>query len=485
MREQLIKYIDLLFAGAPHADDIKQEILQNTLDRYDDLIAQGKSPESAYSLAISGIGDIHEILEQPSASPTPKAAPAPKQETQVPKKAHDIRLFRAAAIAFFILSPVPVLILENAIGVCLLLAMIATGVGLLVFCRKEESTAPTPHQPRSPLHKALHGIAWGIGVVLYLLFSIITGAWYISWLVFPITACVCSLISACFDLNKVFLSAVVRIVIFAILILILTVSLLGGYLGISILSFIDEDYASFEGTLSSSGQVSAQQVKDIEIEWVSGSITIQPGDTQDIRFYESGAIDEDGKMIWKLSGDRLVIQFCKPQFNIGLFGINNTASKDLVITVPQDWLCDELDIDSVSARIDISQIHAQEADLVNVSGQCSFTDCVIVDFNAETVSGKVEYKGQLDSLDFTTVSANCTAALSNCPREVDLEGVSGDLTLILPEDCGFTLELDSVSGEFSSDFATTSENNRYRYGDGTCSISADTVSGDVRIKAPQ
>ena len=55
MREQLIRYVDLLFAGAPNAQDVKQEILQNTLDRYDDLLQQGKSPEAAYSLAISGI----------------------------------------------------------------------------------------------------------------------------------------------------------------------------------------------------------------------------------------------------------------------------------------------------------------------------------------------------------------------------------------------------------------------------------------------
>ena len=41
MREQLIKYVDLLFAGATDAEEVKQEILQNTLDRYDDLIAQG------------------------------------------------------------------------------------------------------------------------------------------------------------------------------------------------------------------------------------------------------------------------------------------------------------------------------------------------------------------------------------------------------------------------------------------------------------
>lgn len=42
MREQLIQYVQLLFAGAADCDDTRQEILQNTLDRYDDLIAAGK-----------------------------------------------------------------------------------------------------------------------------------------------------------------------------------------------------------------------------------------------------------------------------------------------------------------------------------------------------------------------------------------------------------------------------------------------------------
>ena len=47
MRDQLIQYVTLLFAGAQDCADTKQEILQNTLDRYDDLVAQGKSPEAA------------------------------------------------------------------------------------------------------------------------------------------------------------------------------------------------------------------------------------------------------------------------------------------------------------------------------------------------------------------------------------------------------------------------------------------------------
>lgn len=41
MKVQLKQYVDLLFAGTPDSNDMKQEILQNTLDRYDDLISQG------------------------------------------------------------------------------------------------------------------------------------------------------------------------------------------------------------------------------------------------------------------------------------------------------------------------------------------------------------------------------------------------------------------------------------------------------------
>ena len=83
MREQLIQYVTLLFAGANDCEDIRQEILQNTLDRYDDLIAQGKVPEAAYRLAISGIGDISEILGTPPTSPKLDAAPSRKSRKRL------------------------------------------------------------------------------------------------------------------------------------------------------------------------------------------------------------------------------------------------------------------------------------------------------------------------------------------------------------------------------------------------------------------
>lgn len=83
MREQLMQYVNLLFAGADDCEDVRQEILQNTLDRYDDLIAQGKVPEAAYRLAISGIGDIGEILGTPTSSPAPEVSPSRKNRKRL------------------------------------------------------------------------------------------------------------------------------------------------------------------------------------------------------------------------------------------------------------------------------------------------------------------------------------------------------------------------------------------------------------------
>ena len=125
MREQLIQYVELLFAGGRDCEDIKQEILQNTLDRYDDLIAEGKVPEAAYRLAITGIGDINEILGTKSQNAPVYHAPAAGKE----KTEHDTpikKLLRAIAVGLYILCPLPLFVMSemgmDTLGLCGLLA---------------------------------------------------------------------------------------------------------------------------------------------------------------------------------------------------------------------------------------------------------------------------------------------------------------------------------------------------------------------------
>ena len=129
MREKLLTYIDCLFAGAPNTPqtaEIKTEILQNTLDRYDDLIAEGKTPEAAYSLAVSGIGDISEILSG-GAAPNPRPAQA-----EPPENANFIRkLMTGIAVGLYILCVAPCIILQDEKGVVGMFGMIALATVLL------------------------------------------------------------------------------------------------------------------------------------------------------------------------------------------------------------------------------------------------------------------------------------------------------------------------------------------------------------------
>lgn len=205
MREQLIQYVQLLFAGAADCDDTRQEILQNTLDRYDDLVAAGKTPEAAYRLAIMGIGDINEILGRaPGATPLPAPAVKPEEQDTPVKK-----LLRAIAIGLYILCPIPLFVLSGMwnMGIpalCGTLTLVAVATVLIILgAKKEDEEADvTPSSPQSALTKSVNGLIWAIGLAVYFLVSFLTGSWYITWVIFPITAAVQGLTKAILDLKE-------------------------------------------------------------------------------------------------------------------------------------------------------------------------------------------------------------------------------------------------------------------------------------------
>lgn len=205
MRQQLIQYVGLLFAGSPENVEMRQEILQNTLDRYDDLIAQGKSPEAAYRLAISGIGDINEVLASPADSAPAQQVPAGNLTVQQKK------LMRAVSIGMYICAVVPVIILgsigNGAIGVCLMFMLIAAATVLMILssgdqrrgARQDSEEMLTPQQKaRKPIYDILNTL----GLVLFFATSFLTGAWHITWIIFPIMGAVKGIINACLDLKE-------------------------------------------------------------------------------------------------------------------------------------------------------------------------------------------------------------------------------------------------------------------------------------------
>lgn len=258
-------------------------------------------------------------------------------------------------------------------------------------------------------------------------------------------------------------SAITRIVLYSILLLVLIGILLAG-LGIGLfvrgLEYIP--WPRFDsisdGTVSDSGSVEAELIRQIEVNWVGGSVTVEPGDTDRITFSETAYGVGSRQMVWKQSGSKLHIQFNNSRWSIG---IRANYSKNLVITVPRDWAGDRLDIHCVSADATVQDL---QFDYVNF----------------ETVSGDLHYTGVCGKLDCESVSGDCIAVLTAAPREVSLDSVSGNLDITLPDGAGYTASIDSLSGRLSSDFLSAYGD--HTYGDGRCRIDADTLSGDVVIR---
>ena len=208
MREQLIQYVNLLFAGAADCEDIKQEILQNTLDRYDDLIAEGKVPEAAYRLAIAGIGDVNEILGiKPQSTPV-EHSPQPNAEpvdVDTPMK----KLFRAVAIGLYIISFIPLIVLSEfkleIVGLCCTIVIVAVATVMMILCSKKEApetAQPETLTPHQELKKSISTLIGAVALVVYFIVSFTTGAWYITWLIFPIAGAVKGLVKAILDLKE-------------------------------------------------------------------------------------------------------------------------------------------------------------------------------------------------------------------------------------------------------------------------------------------
>ena len=237
---------------------------------------------------------------------------------------------------------------------------------------------------------------------------------------------------------------------------------------------------SLEDTFS----MPADEINEIEINWAAGSILIMPYDVEDIEISESDVSDPKYVMECYQKGKKLIINFSdENRYNFG-FGItiNDNLSKDLTILVPRDWELDTLEIDAASAKLEVCDMTIQDVEIDTASGVCEFENCNVDTIDIDTASGDVKFVGSLNILDCDAASANIVAILSNTPSRMDLDSMSGDLDITLPEDCGFTVSNEGLSSDFSSDFPTTQKNGNHVYGDGSCRIDVDAMSGDVTIR---
>ena len=224
------------------------------------------------------------------------------------------------------------------------------------------------------------------------------------------------------------------------------------------------------------------QVQDVEIEWVSGSITIEAADTDQILIYETEPSESKYRMVCKHRNGKLSIEYSENENHLISIGNASNFEKDLTVRIPRDWNCRSLEISAASANVEANGLTAEEVEIESASGTCDFRDSVVGNLSVETASGDIRYTGTLHTLDCDAASANILAVLNNTPKRIKMDTMSGKVDVTLPEDTGFTLTMDGLSTDFTSDFETLEKNGEYICGDGRCRIVLNSLSGDVFIR---
>lgn len=254
-------------------------------------------------------------------------------------------------------------------------------------------------------------------------------------------------------------NAITRIVIYSIIILLL-VGILCTCLGLGRLAF---DFGLSNGTpVDGEGHVSAANVRDLEIDWVSGSVNIKATDTESIIFSETGG-NEKYTMTYELDGGTLRLSYAKAQVSIGFV---STPSKDLTVTVPKDWACEELEINTASVDVDI-------------------TDLTVAELSLNGASNNLRFNGNIESLECDGASNDLELVCTNSPNEINIDGASCYLSLSLPYDCGFRAELEGLNCDFNCTADYKTSDGTHRYGNEDCKIDVDGVSCDVTVFVPE
>ncbi len=262
---------------------------------------------------------------------------------------------------------------------------------------------------------------------------------------------------------------------------------------VELLEPTDVEITTMETTVSQEEEITgygvaldAASIKNIEIEWAAGAILIQPMDITEIRISEQGSSQSENPMVWNVRDAKLSIQYSKDTDHEFGFSLNPAdKGKNLFIQVPLNWRCSSLEIDAASASLEIKDLTIREMEFDGASGTCIFHNCTVETLDLDTASGDVLFKGSLNQMECDSASANIILELSSIPKSLDLDTASGSLDLTLPEDAGFTVTMDTMSGEFTSDFTTTQRNGSYVAGNGRCRIDMNAMSGNVVIRKGQ
>lgn len=223
MNENIRKHIEGLFAEAPKtrkAVELKEEIIQNTTEKYQDLISEGYIEGDALNIVLDSIGDVTELFKA-----LEESNPLTLSETDRKKKA----TLKAAAAGLYIFAGVVFVICMllndmyfymhsgfETLSIAITALVCIPPTCMLVYAahmypdfHKKEDTLVESYKENAHIrnkekavHSSVSAIIWLLTVTIYFIISFATFYWHVTWIIFLVGGCAQAVAALIFSLRR-------------------------------------------------------------------------------------------------------------------------------------------------------------------------------------------------------------------------------------------------------------------------------------------
>ena len=231
------------------------------------------------------------------------------------------------------------------------------------------------------------------------------------------------------------------------------------------------------GYVSETFSVEPARVREIEVDWLGGSVMVVLTDDDSLSFAEMAYQDvpEEQRLSYALDGDTLKIDFCRSGHLL-----SSSPEKQLVLSIPRSLTLEKFEADTTAAAVNVTGLHTQTVDISTVSGGVDLA-AEAYEIDISTTGGCAAVDADFYQLDFSAVSGSLTLTMQRA-AEVDAETVSGGVTIHLPPSSyGFALDFETVSGTPEIAFDANGGDGHWTYGDKASTLTVDTTSGNLSL----
>lgn len=231
------------------------------------------------------------------------------------------------------------------------------------------------------------------------------------------------------------------------------------------------------GYVSETFSVEPARVREIEVDWLGGSVMVVLTDDDSLSFAEMAYQDvpEEQRLSYALDGDTLKIDFCRSGHLL-----SSSPEKQLVLSIPRSLTLEKFEADTTAAAVNVTGLHTQTVDISTVSGNVDLA-AEAYEIDISTTGGCAAVDADFYQLDFSAVSGSLTLTMQRAAK-VDAETTSGGVTIHLPPSSyGFALDFETVSGTPEIAFDANGGDGHWTYGDKASTLNIDTASGNLSL----